>query len=133
MAAGGAPVGACLVRNGVVVSRGQNSVVASLDITAHAEMVVIREACRDLQVLSLADCQLYVTLEPCAMCMAACAYAGIAQVYFGAGIDIMHAITANEVPAIQSSASGGAHMPDVTGGILEAECIALLQAWSSSC
>jgi tRNA(Arg) A34 adenosine deaminase TadA len=129
VAAGGAPVGACVVRSGVVVSRGQNSVVANLDVTAHAEIVVIRDACRELQTLSLPDCQLYVTVEPCAMCLAACTYAGISHVYFGAGIDAMHAITGNELPSNLNLGSGKLKVPQLTGGVLADECAALLHAW----
>ena len=129
MAAGGAPVGACLVRDGVVVGLAQNAVVASLDITAHAEIVVIREACRELQTLSLAGARLYVTVEPCAMCLAACHYAGITEIFFGADIAAMHAVTGSELSTDNNSAGGAQPSPEITGGVLASECIAMLNAW----
>jgi tRNA(Arg) A34 adenosine deaminase TadA len=129
MAAGGAPVGACLVRDGVVVGLAQNAVVASLDITAHAEIVVIREACRELQTLSLSEFRLYVTVEPCAMCLAACHYAGITEIFFGADIAAMHAITGNELANDRNVTGVRQLAPDITGGVLESDCIAMLNAW----
>ena len=99
LAAGGAPVGACLVHEGVVVSKAQNAVVANLDVTAHAEVVVIRKACRVLQSLQLANCTLYVSVEPCAMCFAASHYAGISEIVFAADIKTMQALTGNELSA----------------------------------
>ena len=69
-------MGACLVKEGQVIARAHNAVIADLDITAHAEICVLREACREQRTLSLVDCILYVTVEPCAMCLAASFYAG---------------------------------------------------------
>ena len=130
LAAGGAPVGACLVREGVVVSKAQNAVVADLDVTAHAEVVVIREACRALQSLQLANCTLYVSVEPCAMCLAASHYAGISEIVFAAGIDAMQALTGNELPASPAQSGATTDSPRLTGGVLQDESLRLLQSWT---
>ncbi len=138
MAAGGPPVGACLVRDGVIISRAQNAVVADLDITAHAEIVAIRTACREQRTLSLESSTLYVTVEPCAMCMAASFYAGIGHIVFGADIAEMQARTGAELGAGSNAGSDTAAsdffanvagMPGMTGGVLDEECRALLDAW----
>jgi len=133
LAAGGPPVGTCLVRNGQIVSRNHNAVVGELDITAHAEIVVIREACRELRSLQLEGCVLYVTVEPCPMCLAACHYAGIRSIVYGAPITAMQAITGNEllVP-LDVLFANQADTPLVTGGVLASESQALLDQWCAS-
>lgn len=129
LAAGGAPVGACLIRDGQLVARAGNAVAANLDVTAHAEIELIRQACRELNTLSLADCQLYVTVQPCAMCLAACHYAGITDIYFGAGIEAMHRVTGNELAVGMQNADASG--PLLTGGILAQACEALIERWSA--
>ncbi|MEC9376400.1 MAG: nucleoside deaminase [Pseudomonadota bacterium] len=131
LAAGGPPVGSCLVRDGTIIGMAQNSIVAELDVTAHAEIVVIREACRGLQTLSLSGTNLYVTVEPCAMCFAACHYAAVEHVYFGASIDSMHAITSNELSANNYVNDINYSLPKMTGGVLESECVSMLDLWGS--
>ncbi|MDF1577410.1 MAG: nucleoside deaminase [Desulfurivibrionaceae bacterium] len=80
----GGPFGAVVVRNGKIVSRGWNLVTSTNDPTAHAEIVAIRRACRELDTFWLGDCELYVNCEPCPMCLAAVYWAGIRKIYFGA-------------------------------------------------
>jgi tRNA(Arg) A34 adenosine deaminase TadA len=130
MAAGGPPVGACLVKNGAVVTAAANSVIGDLDITAHAEIAVLRLACRELRTLDLSDATLFVTVEPCPMCLAACHYAGIGEICFGAPIAAMHEKTGNE---LRCGADGlfinGERQPDLHGGVLADECAALLALW----
>ncbi len=132
MFAGEPPVGACLVADGGIVATLSNAVIGELDITAHAEMRVIREACRQLRRLDLGGCTLYVTVEPCLMCLTACYYAGITAVIYGATIADMHAVTGNE------RGGGPVASPDDTvslqleGGCLAAECRALIDAWAGS-
>lgn len=125
LAAGGPPVGAVLVRNGEVIAEAQNAVVAETDITAHAEMMVLRQACREQRRLELAGDELYVTVEPCMMCFAACAYAGIATIYFGAPIAELEAITGHELPVDQPANSG----PQLQGGVCVDECSGMLREW----
>jgi len=130
MASGGPPVGACLVRDGTAVAKGHNAVIGELDVTAHAEMVVIREACRTLRSLRLNDCSLFVTVQPCPMCLAACYYAGITEIVYGVSIEAMQAITQGELCVSPAELfAGRAEQPMITGGILAAECQALLTSW----
>ena len=83
-AAGEVPVGAIVVENGVVVGRGQNRVLRDLDPTAHAEIVALREAARALGNYRLAGCELFVTLEPCAMCAGAMIHSRLARLIYAA-------------------------------------------------
>jgi len=132
-AAGGPPVGACLVRNGEVIAEAHNGVIADLDITAHAEIALLRVACRDQRALRLTGCELYVTVEPCLMCFSASAYAGIDAIYYGAPIDAMQVVTGAEVAIgnfCDHHATDGASLPDLHSGVLEAECMQLLDQWA---
>jgi tRNA(adenine34) deaminase len=81
---GEVPVGAIVVRDGAVVGRGGNAPIAASDPTAHAEMAALREAGRELGNYRLPGCELYVTLEPCAMCAGAIMHARLARLVFGA-------------------------------------------------
>ena len=82
--AGEVPVGAVVVQDGVIVGRGYNRPISSADPTAHAEVVAMREAARHLDNYRLVGCELYVTLEPCVMCVGAMAHARIARIVYGA-------------------------------------------------
>ncbi|WP_417685901.1 nucleoside deaminase [Roseibium sp.] len=82
---GEVPVGAVLVRDGRIIARNGNRTLELNDPTAHAEVLVIRDACNLAQSQRLPDCDLYVTLEPCPMCAAAISFARIRRLYFGAG------------------------------------------------
>jgi tRNA(adenine34) deaminase len=81
---GEVPVGAVVVRNGVIVGRGGNAPIAGNDPTAHAEIAALRDAASSLGNYRLPDCDLYVTLEPCAMCAGAIMHARIRRLVFGA-------------------------------------------------
>ena len=83
-AAGEVPVGAVVVKDGVIVGRGFNSPISRQDPSAHAEIQALRDAARQLGNYRLVDCTLYVTLEPCAMCAGAIQHARIARLVFGA-------------------------------------------------
>lgn len=80
----GGPFGAVIVRNGEVISRGWNQVSSANDPTAHAEIVAIRNACRELATFWLGDCELYVNCEPCSMCLAAVYWSGIKKIRYAA-------------------------------------------------
>lgn len=82
-AGSGGPFAALVVRNGSVIAEGTNQVTATLDPTAHAEVVAIRKACQALKNFQLSDCELYTTCEPCPMCMGAIYWARFAKVYYG--------------------------------------------------
>jgi len=79
------PYGACVVREGEVVSLAHNTVREDLDVTAHAEMNALREACRKLETVDLSGCEIYATFKPCPMCQSACERANISRVYYGVG------------------------------------------------
>lgn len=123
--AGEPPVGACVVQDGQVIASAHTAVIAGPDATAHAEILALRAACQHLRTPFLAGCELYVTVEPCAMCLAAIHYAGIDQVWFGAGLDAMQAATGRELRGA---------VPDgmtLTGGLLAEDCGGLLREWAA--
>ena len=81
---GGGPFAAVIVRNGKIVGEGVNTVTASNDPTAHGEVNAIRAGCEALGEFSLAGCELYTSCEPCPMCLAACYWARLDAIYYGA-------------------------------------------------
>ena len=83
LSAKGGPFGAVIVRDGRIVGEGANSVTATYDPTAHAEVNAIREACRALGNYALAGCELYTSCEPCPMCLAASYWARLDAIYYG--------------------------------------------------
>ncbi|MDP8216650.1 MAG: nucleoside deaminase [Candidatus Kaelpia imicola] len=84
---GQTPFGACIVKNNGIISCCYNRVWAATDITAHAEIVVIREACRKLGSIDLSGCVIYSTTEPCPMCFTAIHWAKIDKIVYGASIE----------------------------------------------
>ncbi|MFQ6726925.1 MAG: nucleoside deaminase [Alphaproteobacteria bacterium] len=89
------PIGAVIVRNTKIIARGENRVQKSKNPTLHAEIVAINKACKKLNAKFLDDCDLYVTLEPCAMCATAISFARIKNIYFAATDEKGGGITAN--------------------------------------
>jgi tRNA(adenine34) deaminase len=123
-ARGEVPVGCVIVRDGAVIAGAGNRTVADKDATAHAEMLAIRQASAALGSERLTDCDLYVTLEPCAMCAAAMSFARIRRLYFGAGDPKGGAVENGGRFFAQATCH---HRPEVYGGINESECGALLR------
>jgi len=123
-ARGEVPVGCVVVRDGEVVARAGNRTLADKDPTGHAELLAIRQAAAALGSERLSDCDLYVTLEPCAMCAAAMSFARIRRLYFGAG-DPKGGAVENGVRFFASPTCH--HRPEVYGAINESECAALLK------
>ena len=80
---GGGPFGAVIVKDGVIIAEGSNSVTILNDPTAHAEVSAIREACRRLGTFHLDGCTIYTSCEPCPMCLGAIYWAGIKQIFYG--------------------------------------------------
>lgn len=78
----GGPFGAIIVKNGEIVGRGNNKVTSTNDPTAHAEMVAIRDACKNLNSFQLEDCEIYTSCEPCPMCLAAIYWSRPKAVYY---------------------------------------------------
>jgi tRNA(adenine34) deaminase len=124
--AGEVPVGAVVVAGGEVVGRGFNQPIGSHDPTAHAEIVAIRDAARQVENYRLTGATLYVTIEPCMMCVGAMVHARIGTLVFGAMEPKAGAVVstqrAHEHPALN-------HHLDVVDGVLEEECRAVLQAF----
>jgi tRNA(adenine34) deaminase len=121
---GEVPVGCVVVRDGTVIAQAGNRTIADRDPTAHAEMLAIRDAATVLGSERLTDCDLYVTLEPCAMCAAAVSFARIRRLYYGAP-DPKGGAVDNGVKLFASPACH--HRPEVYGGMAEAEASALLK------
>lgn len=124
--AGEVPVGAVLVKDGRIIAETSNQPIAQHDPTAHAEILALRRAGAELRNYRLVETTLYVTLEPCAMCVGALIHARVRRIVYGAGDP-------------KTGALGGArdllsvmphnHVPVVTGGVLAGECAALLQSF----
>jgi tRNA(adenine34) deaminase len=123
-AAGEVPVGCVIVRGNAVVARAGNRTLADADPTAHAELLAIRQAAAALGSERLTECDLYVTLEPCAMCAAAIAFARIRRLYYGAA-DPKGGAVENGVRFFASPTCH--HWPEIYGGMAEAESSALLK------
>lgn len=128
-ARGEVPVGAVVIRDGVVVARAGNRTLQDRDPTAHAEMIAIRAACEALGSERLVGCDLAVTLEPCPMCAAAISFARIRRLYFGAS-DPKGGAIENGVRLYASPTCH--HAPEVYGGIRESEAAALLRDFFSA-
>lgn len=118
------PVGAALVRDGEIVATAGNRTRELFDVTAHAEILVIREAATRFGSERLSDCDLYVTLEPCTLCAAAISFARLRRLYYGApdpkGGAVDHGVRFFSAPTCH-------HAPEVYSGIGETASAALLQ------
>ena len=125
-ARGEVPTGAAIARNGEVIARAGNRTREDADPTAHAEMLAIRAAAQAIGDFRLADCDLYVTLEPCAMCAGAISHARLRRLYFAAsdpkGGAVEHGPRFFNQPTCL-------HAPEVYGGIREIEAAEMLKAF----
>ncbi|KTW03266.1 nucleoside deaminase [Sphingomonas sanguinis] len=123
-AAGEVPVGAVVVRDGAIIATGANAPRRLHDPTAHAEIQAIRAAAALLGRDRLEDCDLWVTLEPCAMCAGAIAHARIARLYYGASDPKGGAVEHGPRFFAQPTCH---HLPDIYAGIGEGEAAGLLR------
>jgi len=130
IAGGQTPFGACVVRDGAVISAAHNTVWRDCDITSHAEVAAIRKACRKLGTVDLSGCTVYTTCEPCPMCFSACHWARVSAVVYGADIADAQAAGFNEltIPALTMKLIGGSGVA-VTGGVLRNENRELFREW----
>jgi tRNA(adenine34) deaminase len=123
-ASGEVPVGAVLVVDGIILARAFNQPIGRTDPTAHAEILVLRDAALALANYRLVDATLYVTIEPCLMCVGALVHARVREVVFGAVEPrtgaLESAVRALDVPSLN-------HRFTVTGGVLAEECRELMQ------
>ena len=122
--AGEIPVGAVVVKNGVVIASGRNAPIASHDPTAHAEIVALRAAAAALDNYRLDGCELFVTLEPCAMCAGAMLHARLARVVFGASDSKTGAAGSVLNLFTQQQLN---HRTSLDGGVMASDCVAVLQ------
>jgi tRNA(adenine34) deaminase len=123
-AEGEVPIGCVVAHEGDVIARGHNRTLADHDPTAHAEMLAVRAAAAALGAERLTQCDIYVTLEPCAMCAGALSFARIRRLYYGAA-DPKGGAVDNGVRFFSSPSCH--HRPEVYGGICETEAAALLR------
>ena len=122
------PVGAVVVCNGQVVATGRNSPIEGHDPTAHAEIIALRAAAKALGNYRLPDCELYVTLEPCAMCSGAMLHARLKRVVFGA-LDAKTGAAGSVINLFENSQLN--HQTALQGGVLADEAAALLKDFFS--
>ena len=122
------PVGAVVVFNGQVIAQGYNQPISSHDPTAHAEIVALRKAAQLCGNYRLPDCELFVTLEPCVMCVGAMIHARLKRVVFGAAEPKTGACGSVVDLFAQNELN---HHTKVSGGMLQDECSALLKAFFS--
>src|SRR6266404_3773015 len=125
-AAGEVPIGAILVHDGKILARSGNRTIRDNDPTAHAEIIVLREAARRLSNYRLADTTLYVTIEPCSMCAGAIIQARVPRLVYGAdepkGGAVRSCFEILSHPRLN-------HQVEVTAGVLAADCAAILQSF----
>ena len=126
---GEVPVGAIVVREGVIGGRGFNSPIGESDPTAHAEIAALRDAARNLENYRLPGCELFVTLEPCAMCAGAILHSRIARVVYGAR-DPKTGVHGSVVDLFAVERLN--HHTRVEGGVLAEECSQLLSSFFAS-
>ena len=124
LTAGEVPIGAVAVVGGAIVARAFNQPIGASDPTAHAEVLVLRDAARQAGNYRLGDAIVYVTVEPCLMCVGALVHSRVREVVYGAAEPksgaLVSTIRAHEAPGLN-------HRFTVTGGILEVECRDLIQ------
>jgi len=123
------PVGAVLVKDGLLIAKAHNQPISTSDPTAHAEIQVLRKAGMKLQNYRLNDSTLYVTLEPCAMCLGAMMHARIARIVYGAN-DLKTGVCGSSENLINANCFN--HKIHLISGILEDECKQLLKKFFSS-
>jgi len=127
---GQTPFGAAIVRGDELVVAGHNMVWQATDITAHAEVTAIRQACRSLKTIDLTGCTIYSTCEPCPMCFSACHWARLDRIVYGAAIADAAAAGFNELPVSNVELKRlGASRVEIVAGILRDECRQLFQLW----
>ncbi|MDE7083228.1 MAG: nucleoside deaminase [Clostridia bacterium] len=121
---GEVPIGAVVVCDGKIISRGHNRRTKKQIATAHAEVEAIEKACKKLKSWRIPECEIYVTLEPCPMCMGAMLNARIKKVYFGA-----YEAKGRSLTDKLANANLVNHVIEVEGGVMEEECAKILSTF----
>ncbi|OIP42127.1 tRNA-specific adenosine deaminase [Candidatus Desantisbacteria bacterium CG2_30_40_21] len=130
---GQTPFGACIVKDGEIISCLHNLVFENMDITAHAEICAIRETCRRLRTIDLSGCIIYSTCEPCPMCFSACHWARISRIVYGARIEDARQFGFNELEISNEVMKQIASSPvEITVDFLRQESLELFRFWGES-
>lgn len=122
--AGEVPIGAVVVLNGKIISRGRNRRTAKQIATAHAEIEAIEKACKKLGSWRIPECEIYVTLEPCPMCLGAMLNARIKKVWFGA-----YEAKGRSLTGVIATSNHLNHVIEVQGGVMQEECSSILTSF----
>lgn len=122
------PVGAVIVLNGKIIAKAHNTRQRSKDATNHAEILAIKKACKKVKDFRLIDSEIYVTLEPCLMCVGAILNARIKKIFFGADINKENSLTTKElIDKVELN-----HKADIEGGVLKEECSEIIKEYFKS-
>ena len=129
---GQTPFGACIVRGEQVIAQTHNHVWLDTDITAHAEVCCIRQACKTLNSIDLSGCVIYSTTEPCPMCFGAIHWAKLSQVIYGASITDAKAFGFHEldIPNQRMKELGGSAV-QILAGVMKEEAVGLFRDWQA--
>ncbi len=128
---GQTPFGACIVKDGKALAITHNTVWKNMDITAHAEINAIREACRKLGSISLPGCTIYTTCEPCSMCFSACRWARIKRIVYGATIEDSKKFGFNEIMHTNRVIAGfEENSTEIIDNFMREECLNLFKIWN---
>ena len=128
---GQSPFGACLVRKGRVVVCEHNIVWETMDVTAHAEIHVLRSACKKLKTIDLSGSTMYATCEPCPMCYSACHWARISRIVYGAHESDAQKYGFNELRIPDLKMRKYERLPvKIVPGFLHSECLELFELWA---
>jgi guanine deaminase len=129
---GQSPFGACIVKDGKVISCEHNTVWQNTDITAHGEIHAIREANMKLNTIDLSGCVIYSTCEPCPMCFTAIHWARIEKIYYGAKIEDAKSFGFNELTVSNEKMKEyGKSKVEINGSFMREKCIELFKYWES--
>ncbi|MCK6468339.1 MAG: nucleoside deaminase [Candidatus Brocadia sinica] len=127
---GQTPFGVCITKEGEIVSCVHNIVWESTDITAHAEIHAIREACKKLNTIDLSGCIIYSTCEPCPMCFSACHWAKISKIVYGARIEDAKKLGFSELTISNREMKQFGSSPiEIVGDLLRKENLELFEFW----
>lgn len=127
---GQTPFGACIVKKEKLISCAHNLVWRNKDITAHAEIVAIRNACRKLKTVNLSGCVIYSTCEPCPMCFSACHWAKISHIIYGTNIADAKKLGFSELTISNKKMKARGKSPiKITGNFLRRENLQLFSEW----
>ncbi|MBD2040654.1 nucleoside deaminase [Microcoleus sp. FACHB-672] len=130
---GPTPFGACIVKDGEVISCVHNIVWQSTDITAHAEINAIREACKKLNTIDLSGCVIYSTCEPCPMCFSACHWANISKIVYGTSIEDAQNAGFRELSiSNQQMKQLGNSSIEIQGNFMKEENLEIFKEWKES-